>query len=485
MARARSSSLSPSLPSVPLTIDPEPSPDVLTSFAGLSLVAQTLQSLGVLESVQRNVQIKSRQRGFTEAQLVQSIVLLMASGGRCAADMKRLLQDPGLPALIGHALPSPETTLKFVKAFHEEALVQAARAQREPGQLAFIPAESDPLQGLAQVNHELIAALCSQLADQRIATVDQDATILQSRNRNAEWTYQGVTGYQPMVAMWAELGVALCDEFRDGNVPAAMKPLVVCQHAFSVLPKHVTTYYYRADSASYDRELLAWLRDEKREGGPQGPIGFCISARMSPALHRAVLAVPESDWKPYRAPGQTADAHREVAEVPYVPEEPGEPSKANPLRYVAVRIRPRQGELFADGTALKHFAVVSNQWDWDAAKLLQWHREKAGTIEPLHDEVKNELGGGLLPSQDFGHNAAWFRLALLTHNVLVALKRLALPPELVQARAKRLRFEVLWQAGRLIHHARSLVLRISTKFREVIARLVQARKALLAIAAPS
>lgn len=87
--------------------------------------------------------------------------------------------------------------------------------------------------------------------------------------------------------------------------------------------------------------------------------------------------------------------------------------------------------------------------------------------------------------QNFGNNAAWFRFSLLSHNVLLALKRLALPPELVDARPKRLRFEVLWQAARLLHHARGLLLRISTKLHGVIERLLQGRKALLDLPAPS
>ena len=42
--------------------------------------------------------------------------------------------------------------------------------------------------------------------------------------------------------------------------------------------------------------------------------------------------------------------------------------------------------------------------------------------------------------QYFGANAAWLRLAMITHNLLTALKRLALPAELLRARPKRLRF---------------------------------------------
>jgi hypothetical protein len=68
--------------------------------------------------------------------------------------------------------------------------------------------------------------------------------------------------------------------------------------------------------------------------------------------------------------------------------------------------------------------------------LYQFH--DAGKIEAAHDVIKNELAGGVMPCGRFGANAAWRRLAVLTYNVLTALKRLALPPELLTARPKRL-----------------------------------------------
>jgi len=53
-------------------------------------------------------------------------------------------------------------------------------------------------------------------------------------------------------------------------------------------------------------------------------------------------------------------------------------------------------------------------------------------------------------------------MAALAHNVLVALKRLALPAEMLSARSNRLRFLFLHTAGRVIRHARKPVLRLST-----------------------
>ena len=116
-----------------------------------------------------------------------------------------------------------------------------------------------------------------------------------------------------------------------------------------------------------------------------------------------------------------------------MPSERSEKKDLQPLRYVAVGVRKRQGELFGDGSAVKHFAVVTNIWEWEAARLLEWHRGKAGTIEVVHDVIKNELAAGVLPCGRFGSNAAWLRLAVLTYNVLTALKRLGLPAELLVA----------------------------------------------------
>ena len=67
-----------------------------------------------------------------------------------------------------------------------------------------------------------------------------------------------------------------------------------------------------------------------------------------------------------------------------------------------------------------------------------------------------------MPSKYFGTNAAWLRLAAISHNVLTGLKRLALPAELLAARPKRLRFLIFNTPGRLVHHARRLVLRLAT-----------------------
>jgi hypothetical protein len=375
-------------------------------------------------------------------------------------DFERLRQDPGLAEMIGHAVPSPRAALEFLQAFHQEEKIEQAQQRRLPEQIAYIPEETPALEGLGRVNRDLVQHFGERVPDQRLATVDQDATIIESHKREALPTYEGVRGYQPMLAVWAETGLVLADQFRDGDVPAPMEPLEVARRAFAALPSTVQEHYYRGDSACHESGLVNWLRDEQRVGGPRGRIGFAISARMSESLHAAIKALPEAAWESY---GDAPRAEiRECADVPFVPGEKVEKQDAQPLRYVALRIRKKQGELFEDGSAVRHFAVLSNRWELKAGRLIEWHREKAGTIEFVHDVIKNDLGGGVLPSKYFGANAAWLRLAVIAHNVLTALKRLALPAELLTARPKRLRFLIFNTPGWLVHHARNLLLRLAT-----------------------
>jgi hypothetical protein len=444
---------------LPIEIDPKPLSETLTGLGGIPLLVQTFRSLGVAASVKREVRVKERERGYDEAAMVESFVILNAAGGECFDDFQRLREDAGLSEMIGHALPSPDAARRFLYQFHEESKIEEAKGRRQGEEIAYIPEEAEALKGLGRVNRGLAQEL-GRRCGQQIATVDQDATIIESHKQEALRSYEGERGYQPMLAVWAELNVVLADEFRDGNVPAGMAPLPVAKQAFAALPETVTTYYYRGDSACHEGDLLNWLRNEERAGGPAGVIGFAVSARMSEALQAAIQKVAEGEWEEY-GKGHPMEI-RECADVAFVPSEKVERKDLFPLRYVAIRIRQRQAKLFADGSKARHFAVVSNIWKWKASRLIEWHREKAGTIEAVHDVLKNELAAGVMPSKYFGTNAAWLRLAVIAHNVMTALQRLGLPAEMLTARPKRLRFLIFNTPGRIVHHARQAVLRLAT-----------------------
>jgi len=457
MALPKKPKRSPAEGELPFEYDWEPAAEVLTAYAGLPLFVRALRSFNVPGSVQQHLHLKQRQRGFDEATYVESLLVLNALGGDCLEDFDRLREDAGLAQMLGHQLPSPEAARKFLYCFHDEERIEQAQAELPVGQVSYIPSESEPLRALAQVNQELVQTIGRRCADQKIATVDLDATVIESWKREAQPTYQGGTGYQPVLALWAELDLALADEFRDGNVGAHVELLGVTRRALAALPETVQERYFRGDSACYDQMLLKWLRNGQREDGPEGFIGFAVSARMSESLKTKIGLIPEAGWRPYR---EDAAVICECAELPWDPAERKAGETLDEVRYLAIRVRRRQGELFEDGVLTKHFAVVTNRFDFDAKRLLEWHREKAGSIEALHDVLKNELAAGVMPCARFGANAAWLRLAVMTHNVLTGLKRIALKPEYLRARPKRLRFQIFCSPGTLIHHARQLRVRV-------------------------
>src|SRR5437764_3701396 len=103
---------------------------------------------------------------------------------------------------------------------------------------------------------------------------------------------------------------------------------------------------------------------------------------MRPQLRTAVVALAEDAWQPWAE--EQGGVVREWAEVAYVPSRTTEHKDQAPYRYVAIRVRPLQGRLFGAGTPVKHFAVVSNDWEREGQTLLEWQRGKAGTVEHVN-----------------------------------------------------------------------------------------------------
>ncbi len=452
---------------LPFTVALSKAWEMVTGRAGLPLVLETMRALGLDRKIQEAVKVRERQSGYSEVKKLESLVLLMASGGERVEDIRVLQADVGLCRLLGGEFPSPDALRAFLYTFNDPGLIEKAMDERPKDTVAYIPAENAALQGLEQVNVALMHEVVRRGGGHK-ATLDHDATIQESHKRDALPHYKGGRGYQPAAVYWVEQDLVVADEYRDGNVPAGMSNLPLIKRSFGSLPDTVNEYYFRADSACYDERVLKWLSNAEREGGPSGPIGFTISADMSPELREICKAVPEPQWDLLE---ERADETVMCSEVEFTP---GDWSKAaSPLRYLALRIRKKQGQLFSAGYKVKYLAVVTNR-EGKIAELIRWHWEKAGTIEHLHDVTKNELAAGIPPCGRFGANAAWYRLSMLTYNVLSALKSLALPSCFGSARPKRLRFMVFNVAGRIVSHAARLTVRVGAKA-EKIADLIAAR----------
>jgi hypothetical protein len=463
----------PVLEKTPYALDPTPLEGSHTSRAGAAISTRLFRSFKLPGACEANLpQGRKTKKDYSSGQFIETICTGTLLGIDRLEDLDALREDDGLTRLTGYTAPSARATRDFLETFHQQDLIDSAKATaEEAGLLAYIPRNSTRLEGL----HRILGASARQsaLAGEsgiRHATVDADATIVESGKRNATYAYTGVKGYQPAVAVWAEADVILATEFRDGNVPARYQPLNVVKTAFAALPGSVQSFAFRGDSACYESDLLDWLTDEQRAGGPKGRIEFAVSAVMSEALVRSCRSLPEQAWSTLDT--EADGTLRQWAELPFVPSERYEHKESKPLRYVGLRLVKAQGELFDNGTRYRHLAICTNR-TMGAPKLIEWHRQKAGTIEHVHDELKNSLAAAAMPSQKFGANAAWFSINCIAYNLASAIRAAVADDNLRTARIKRLRFALFSMSGRIVRDRRKIRLRFATSVRtvELIAKL--------------
>ena len=108
----------------------------------------------------------------------------------------------------------------------------------------------------------------------------------------------------------------------------------------------------------------------------------------------------------------------------------------------------------------KIFGIVTNR-DIEGSELVDWLHKRCGKSEEAHAIMKEDLAGGRLPSADFGENAAWWGVMILAFNLNAAMKQLVVKGSWVTKRMKALRFSLINLPGRILLHARQLVVRLA------------------------
>ena len=65
----------------PFVLDARPLLEATSAHAGALSISRASRALGLPQLIGANLTLRKRQRGFTEAQLIESISLLQAVGG--------------------------------------------------------------------------------------------------------------------------------------------------------------------------------------------------------------------------------------------------------------------------------------------------------------------------------------------------------------------------------------------------------------------
>lgn len=483
----------------------------MTALAGLPVYLDLTHVMGLSKSVERHLHVREGGQGWTDAQMILSLVLLNLAGGDCVEDLRTLEGDEGFCRVLRQvefkglprrqrrererrwrrerhrSVPSPSAVFRYLAAFHNSEEGEKRRAGT-----AFIPLPNEHMQGFSRINRDMMRE-AQRARPEKTATLDMDATIVETHKSEALFCYKGMKAYQPLNTWWFEQGMVARTEFRDGNVPAGFEQLRVFEETLDLLPEGVENVRLRSDTAGYQHDLTRYCEEGKHRRF--GRIEFAIGCDVTAAFKEAVSEVEEADWTPLTTEvnGCRFQTGREWAEVCFVPNATGKSGKDPVCRYIAIREIVVQSQLpgmedqldlpfstmTMDRARYKIFGIVTNM-DWAGEGLVNWLYKRCGKSEEAHAIMKDDLAGGRFPSGKFGENAAWWWIMIVALNVNSLMKRIALRESWIPRRMKALRYSLINLPGRVLERSREMVIRVS-KRNPVLELLIVARSRIKAL----
>jgi hypothetical protein len=458
----------------------------LTANAGLAAVSELCDRLGVVEELDAAVgPIKQRDRGFGAGELLTGIAAAQLAGEDFLTGLDRQRADvagqqvtpvPGLASTTAAGLARRFTPAQWQAVEHGVAAVTGRM-------LALLPAE----RALALAGGPV--------------TIDLDTTDVEvygSKKRGVAWNHQGQRVGRPHVAAWAETETVLAADLGDGtDDPRATAPGLL-RRALACLPERARAsgrVAMRADAGYFAGQLARAAHDAH--------IGFAIGAKRIAPLWRLLAGIADDAWHE-----AIEMDNAQVAVAQYCPDwwpantrllirrvllDPQQVS-ADPRSRRRRTLHPDQRalpipELASAGTIYAYSFILTNldvTAPDKAAAVEHWHRHRT-TVENIFRDGK--LGAALrhLPSGYPQVNMAWMWGALLAATMAAWLHQLTaitVGEDILAGHGVRggkamiatLRWRLIAVPGRLIRHARHLVLRLPPGhylLPEILARLRQ------------
>lgn len=404
----------------------------LTSFAGLTLLQQTMEAVGLTERME---QINIKQAGYKDSTILQALILLQAAGGQHLSDWERLTAESGFVRCFG-LTPSVDTLERYLR--RTTLVVPHRRSQQ--GQVGFIA----PFEGLQS---QLIQRAYQKAGQPPHLTLDLDALLIPTDKDNAQFCYKKHKAYQPMIAYCPELRMILAYEFRDGNVSPAEGYQRLVQRCLDLFDGSVT-FTVRADAAAYNNPFLDYLELNN--------ILYFITAEQSQALKASIKRVEQ--WTEIAL---NKDRTQEIALLDHVPSANSRQQmifRNRTRNYLALRKAKQEKQKDLFGNHL-YSVIVSNARAQHAADVIKTYRGRCGTVEYCNQQLKAQLGMGVMPSNDFKVNAGWFALGCITHNLLRFMQQFVLPTRFLRMEVHNLRYHLIRAAAQVLKKARRLILR--------------------------
>jgi hypothetical protein len=244
----------------------------------------------------------------------------------------------------------------------------------------------------------------------------------------------------PMLGYLFESGICVHDEFREGNESPGAGHVAFYLDCVQRMPAGKRIARFRADSASYQAELINELEEDD--------VWWSITADQDSAVRKLITSIPETAWQE-AFPG----AGYELAETIHSMEK-----TKQAFRLVVKREERRQQNLFEE--KYFHYAVATNlPEEQSTLEVLAWHNQR-GQAENYHKELKAGFGQDQMPCGQSYANAVYFRIGVIAYNLFLGFRRLACPEAWSRHTIATFRWKLIQIAGRIVYHAGQLVLKL-------------------------
>ncbi len=390
--------------------------DMITSHAGLSLLGEFAVGLGLLEELDKNLPVPGSGSGYRASEHVYPLLLMLNGGGRSLEDLRQIRDDQGLREVLPlERMPSSDATGDWL---------------RRNG-------VNGGIEGLGKVNRKILKRGLENDGNKGY-TLDIDATGIEAEKQTAKMTYKGYLGYMPIVGHLAESGLVIGDEFRQGNDAPAARNLEFVRYCEAQLPKGKRIKALRADSASYQAEIINYCYDNGIE--------FAIGANLDQAVVRQIESLGTSDWHAYQ--------NGYIAETVHCMNK-----SKQAFRLLVIR-RPVQSELFDEIEVSERYTVIVTNRTDPVEQAIKWYNQRGQCSENKIKELKIGFGMERMPCGQFEANAVFFRIGVLAYNVSQLFVFNTLDESWHRHQVQTLRWKLYSTAGKIVFRGRNVWLKV-------------------------
>jgi len=375
--------------------------------------------------------------------ILTDLVVALAVGGDCLADIAVLRCQPGL---FGPVASDPVVS-RLVSALAGD-LPRALRMIRKARAAARERAWS-------------LAGDRAPGTDGSLIPVDIDATIVvaHSEKEQAAATWKKTFGFHPLAA-FADYGAggsgeALTIMLRPGNAGSntAAEHIEAARLALAQLPRRLRSrVLIRTDSGGGTHGFLTWVTSPGRR------LHYSVGMTITEEMQEAILTLPDRIWEPAYDAGGKVRPGAWVAELTGLLDLTGWPAG---MRVIVRKERPHPGAQlrFTDIGGHRFTAFATDARKGQPGDLELRHRRRAR----CEDRIRAAKDTGLrnLPLHGYAANQIWCELVAMASELTAWMQMLALNGPARAWEPKRLRLRLFSAAGRLARGGRRLRLRIA------------------------